>query len=141
MTTTQLDRQVNDLKQEIRALKSWSQKLAQQLRTIEYIVPVEFTLVRQSGGGLSLHASQSAIVTITTDDGKVPLIGYYIDKTDNERRRFFYQGGYFGNNEFKYELYIQSTDNPNDDVGTKLNYNLVFVSTNLLNISVEYRDM
>lgn len=131
------DIEMANLKNEILALKSWSIKNAQQLRTTSIVVPVTFTLGSHLG---VLRATQSAWITITPISGTMPIISATIDITDTEDRNFFYEGELQQDGTFIYEFFVNKTSNPSDAVGTTLNYNLVFTSTSQMSYDLEYQD-
>lgn len=137
-----LDYEIISLKNEVLNLKSWNTKIADQLRTKEYIVPIEFTI----GYDINQHlaSTQMAIIKIVPESQDVQgiLFGYGIDIDDLDLRVIWTIGGYSETNgRYEQQFYLQGTDNPSDAVGKKLTYNVVITTTALVDITVEYEDM
>ena len=131
------DKEIAGLNSEIRALKSWSQKTSEQLRTVSKRVSVELTLYDDLG---MLRSTQTAWVIITPETNVVPLISANLDVDSLEQRNIFYVGSEFPDGTFRQELFITGTDNPSDAVGTKLHYDLVFTATCDFDYEVVYED-
>lgn len=136
-----LDYEITSLKNEVLNLKSWSKKIADQLRTKEYVVPIEFTIGYNINHELA--STQMAIIKIVPESQDIQgiLFGYGIDIEDLEKRVIWTIGGYSETSgKYEQQFYLQHTENPSDSVGKKLTYNVVITTTALVEITVEYED-
>lgn len=140
-TKKRLDYEIIAIKNEILNLKSWKQKLANQLKTIEYIVPIEFTLGLDINNKLT--STQTAYITVTPYEGFQGgiLVGYGIDIDDLEKRVIWTANGINGTNgNYQFQFYINNTEHQGDTVGTKITYNVAITTTALVDIEVTYGD-
>lgn len=126
------------LHNEIMALKAWNVKVAEQLRTKEYVVPVTFTLEDRGAG---LVSSEAVWITVKPQkqDLNGMLVSCTIDINDLENRAIWGTGGITDTDGiYKFEYFIQKSENAGDAIGSVINYNVVITTTALVNISVEY---
>lgn len=130
-----LEKDIIVLKNEILNLKVAKKKIASQLRTVQYTVPVELTVAS------SYRSTQMALITLTPYNNTVPLLAYSVDISSMDDRELWYVGGRKEDGTFEYEFYLTLTENPSDTPGKKLNYDLVFTSTSQMDIEVNYKDM
>ena len=138
-----LDTEIINLKNEILALKTSSQIVANQLRTTTVVQPIEFTLTDDFG---TLTSTQYAEIIVTPETSAVPLISFCVDISDLEDRKLYLEGGIQENGTFKYAFNLQDTENATDisryqqGQTVKITYNVVFISTSNLTTSVNFID-
>ena len=138
-----LDTEIINLKNEILALKTSSQIVANQLRTTTVVQPIEFTLTDDFG---TLTSTQYAEIIVTPETSEVPLRSCCVDISDLEDRMLYLEGGIQNNGTFKYAFNLQVTENATDisryQQGqiVKITYNVVFISTSNLTTSVNFID-
>lgn len=127
------DGEIKALDKEIKALKSFKQKVAQQIRTTKIIVPVELIV------GSGFYSTKYAKITLSPYNNTIPLVSHTIDIQSLNGRQLWYVGGRQSNGDFVYEFYLTSK-NDTDRQGDKLDYNLVFISTSQMDVQVEYEE-
>lgn len=135
--TSRFDNEIRMLDNEIKALKSAKQKMFSMLKTTPIVVPVQLKLV---GTGSIFKAEKTAVITLTPYSSTIPLVSNTIDVNSLEKRSFWYVGGGQKDGTFRYEFWISNTDNTDDYNGRVLNFDLVFISTSQMDVSVTYEE-